>query len=193
MKITTTLLEYILKNAAPEDWSVQGFGMLRLYLTREIRLHIWCNKFMVPGASMIHDHPWDFESHILVGQLTNTVFKETNKGGTTMYSGVILTGEGAKVLGTPKLVSMTTDSVRVYHPGDVYHQYMNEVHSTKHMDGTVTVVYRKNRQTTDQGDLALSYWSSELGPDGWVSAAPRQATMEEVNYGLRKVKQAMKQ
>lgn len=53
------------------DWSTQGLGMLRLYLSREVRLHVWHSAFRVPSVSDIHDHPWDFRSDIVCGSVRN--------------------------------------------------------------------------------------------------------------------------
>ena len=62
----------ILDNASSYKWSVQGFGMLRLYIRKVGRLHIWDNELRYPGVSVIHNHSWDLESTIIVGAIRNT-------------------------------------------------------------------------------------------------------------------------
>lgn len=49
----------ILERATDLEWSLQGFGMLRHYLTPTVRLHVWASAFRVKNVSTIHDH-WDF-------------------------------------------------------------------------------------------------------------------------------------
>ena len=73
-KIIQALAAEILRRPHGYKWSLQGFGMLRLYLSDNIRLHVWTTEHRVENVSDIHDHPWDFISTVLFGQLkTNAI------------------------------------------------------------------------------------------------------------------------
>lgn len=72
------MLKFILENADKFEWSVQGLGMFRLYLDETTRLHIWSKDFKVLDVSEIHNHPWDFTSDILLGQVSNTIYEEVD-------------------------------------------------------------------------------------------------------------------
>lgn len=56
-KITKLFVKTILSNPENFKWSIQGLGMLRVYLSDEVRLHIWDSRFKVPGVSPLHNHP----------------------------------------------------------------------------------------------------------------------------------------
>lgn len=64
------------------DWTVQGFGMLRCYLDsdKRFRLNIWDDRLAVPHVSVIHDHPWSFDSWIINGIFHNQRFEEASHG-----------------------------------------------------------------------------------------------------------------
>src|ERR1043165_7302417 len=69
------LARFILEHAHSFEWQAQGLGMLRTYITREIRLHVWDSELRAPNASDIHDHPFHFESLVLSGRLLNQRYK----------------------------------------------------------------------------------------------------------------------
>ena len=78
----------ILQNWEYFDWSVQGFGVLRLYINEPLRkaglkqrsigrLHIWDTALRFPGVSLIHNHSWDLKSTVVCGSLRNERFEVT--------------------------------------------------------------------------------------------------------------------
>ena len=71
----------ILEHAADHPWRIQGIGLLALRLDdrREHRLHVWDPEGS-EGDAPIHDHPYDFTSTIIVGELTNTRYVEDPAG-----------------------------------------------------------------------------------------------------------------
>ena len=75
--LVRTILEY----AEDYPWKMQDFGLLGLWLDehREHRLHVWD-----PGSSLadlpVHDHPFDFSSTVVVGEMTNTRYDEDSDG-----------------------------------------------------------------------------------------------------------------
>ena len=75
------LVRTILEHAADHPWRIAGIGLLALRLDdrREHRLHVWDPDGCV-GEPPIHDHPYDFTSTVIVGQLTNTRYVEDPSG-----------------------------------------------------------------------------------------------------------------
>jgi hypothetical protein len=170
------LVKKILERATEYDWSLQGFGMLRLYLEPEVRLHVWDHQFRIADVSDIHTHPWNFESTIVAGMLFNTQYYECTYG-EAFYQGRIVTGEAAEVLEEPRVVRLSPFGRETYANGARYYQHMRVPHVTIAERGTVTIIARDSRQAASE---AFSYWPAFRGRDGWVSAAPRTATADEV-------------
>ena len=78
MSLIRASVRSILEHADAYAWSIQGFGMLRCYLTKEVRLHVWDSSFAVRCVSTIHDHPWDFTSLIVSGAVKQYRFTEVH-------------------------------------------------------------------------------------------------------------------
>ena len=205
MSIETTrlLVKGVLENADRFDWSIQGFGMLRMYLSKEVRLHIWNPAFEVENVSTIHDHPWDFESEVVCGEIQNqryVVLRREYDGGmmeeprqpiAIRYDGVpdthlcavIRCGTGGGIdkacnSGIPEPRALLpfgfpTLPVSTYRAGQSYKQVASDVHETKAVAGTVTIVTRKFKADTEHARVFFP-----LGTE-WVSAEPRRATPSE--------------
>lgn len=170
------------------EWSIQGLGMLRTYLDkdRKFRLHIWHSKLRVKDVSAIHDHPWDFESYVVAGQIQNMRYR-LHQNGEPHQHVQIECGPGttaANMISTydTQKLKVTHDSPEIIHPGHSYFQYADDIHQTFALDGTITICDRK---LVRQDNHAHVYWES--GP--WVSAEPRPATLNEVEF---MVKEALK-
>lgn len=183
MNTTKLLVKKILEKPLGHDWSIQGFGMLRLYLADELRMHIWNSKKMVEDVSLIHTHPWDFVSEVVVGQITNVRYTESTPG--TPFSlkhqyakircgvgGGIAKGELQAERGEKWLVAQDRE---IYSIGETYTQSANEIHRSEPKDGTVTIVRRYFKSDPDH---AYVFWDH----GDWVSAEPRKATDEEVLF-----------
>lgn len=71
--LTAQLLEDL-----PADHPVeaQGFGMARIRLNRELRLHLWDKALRNPEVTDIHTHPWDLYSVVLRGSIENERYTE---------------------------------------------------------------------------------------------------------------------
>lgn len=157
-------------------WTVQGFGMIRTYLDpeKEWRLNVWDNRLKIRGVSEIHDHPWDFESWVLAGEIANTRFHESDpKEGALPFQHIeIVTGEGGGPLGEVDSRYLLCARPEIYLVGQGYRQERKEIHITKAVPGTVTL----NRRTPATPEhTANIYWPR--GP--WINAEPRQATKAE--------------
>lgn len=184
------LVANVLRNADHYQWSLQGFGMLRLYLSREVRLHVWDSRFAVKGVSEIHDHPWNLESYVISGKITNTrywvhtcIHTDAEIAGLGLrrpfLRSEIVCGPGgnnspAEVKARGERVWLNPRDPEVYFAGESYAQRADEIHHTSYEDGTVTIVRREFLQDTEHAHVFFS------ADEEWVSAEPRTATPEEV-------------
>ena len=179
-EIHRKLIRHILKNGLDYRWSIQGFGMLRLYLDKETRLHIWNPSAAVPDVSEIHDHPWDFVSNIICGSLTNELYRIIEElPEVTMLMQQIVCGPGGHSCGTPEPVKMGLVSTRDYKTGESYAQFAPAFHRTIAAPGTITIIKRRFRENTENARVCFP-----LGTE-WVSAEPRDATPEEISPFLQ--------
>lgn len=179
--LATTVRQHVLAHPERYEWSLQGFGMLRTYVSRELRLHVWDERFRVKDVSDIHDHPWDFESLVLSGKVTNIPYHVMRRrdGAFTPdhHEGRIICGPSTEIKIASRIepdVYLGPGDVRTYRPGDVYGQKADEVHRSECERGTVTLVARS--WTGKDPERALVYWP--IGTQ-WTSAHPRPATREE--------------
>lgn len=192
------LVKGILENADRFDWSIQGFGMLRTYLSKEVRLHIWNPAFVVPNVSTIHDHPWSFRSDVICGTIWNqryTVHRRGEDGRMrddpqypiqatyeaeedTDLCVVIRCGTGGGIdkacnAGKPEPRTLHPWALQTYGAGTSYDQVASDVHETRAQGGTVTIVTRMFKEDTEHARVFFP-----LGTE-WVSAEPRRATPSE--------------
>jgi hypothetical protein len=171
-------VKHALVNAEKFAWSLQGFGMLRLYLTPETRLHVWHSAFSVPNYSPIHDHPWDFTSLILAGEIRQHRYlklaqKMPSHCEEYLYTKIRCGAGGGPVEDRADPIYLRRLPLETYKSGELYDQKANELHESMPIDGTVTII---NRQFKSDPEHAIVAWKS--GP--WVSAEPRLATPYEV-------------
>jgi hypothetical protein len=178
----------ILQKAEHFDWSIQGFGMLRLYLSPEVRLHVWDPERAFPGVSTIHTHPWDFRSDIVSGSISDRTYvidSELDRDSTTggpydtdpvMYSKQrIVCGSGACPVGDAVDVSLRQRRAdKAYVAGEGYYHDAREIHESLPGRGCVTLVKRRFKADTEHADVFFS-----LGTK-WKSSEPRKATPAEI-------------
>lgn len=178
-KIIHALVQSILENAHKHEWSLQGFGMLRTSLPNGCRLNIWNRHYRVENVSLIHTHPWHFDSFIERGTLRNTRFVDVTRlpvaGPKTHHSALIKPGPEGGLMEGCGLVSLLRKASETYKAGEVYHQDAREIHLSDPSDGCVTVNLRERTGP----DEALVFWP--LGEE-WVSAKPRSAMPSEIDY-----------
>ena len=160
----------ILEHAADHPWRVQGIGLLALRLDdrREYRLHLW-DPDGCDGDPPIHDHPYDFTSTVIVGELTNTRYVEDPAGEQYCRERYAPNDENDRRTDTVHLVGTST----ALGPGDHYHQLAGELHDSRQAPGTVTVIRCAWR---DRPELTVC-----LRPGApWVSGQARPATPDEI-------------
>jgi hypothetical protein len=177
----------ILSHAAAFEWTVQGFGMMRMYFdeNKQHRLNVWHSGLSVPNVSIIHDHPWRFQSWVLSGRVMNRRYQvrfSDLTGGIKYKFMVIEPGEHGGPRGESLTAWLGSFGPELYGVGESYSQAADEVHSSHPLDGTVTINDRRDRGP----DVARVFW--QYGD--WVDAKPRPATQEEVKsyseYALSK-------
>lgn len=179
-------LDYLLEHPFDFPWSVQGLGMLRLYLNDRDRLNIWHNDGRI-GASPIHDHYWGFQSFILAGKLINERYIQSPDG-LPKSRFKIITGEGTVVLEGPEDDNLKLVSSWSYYPGETYTQIPADIHETQFIDGTMTIIRRT--QYLEQRDRA-NVWTDRGLP--YVSAEPRAATKDEIMLFVDAAKNQLKE
>jgi hypothetical protein len=180
--VVKSLVQKILENPIGHEWTIQGLGMLRLYLDGERRLHIWDDRYQVDNVSQMHTHPWNFRSYIVAGELYNTLYEVDDNDGLPYKQQSIFCGVGGGLVDSPQNVNLAVKSKMFYRERETYSELAHEIHISEPIGGTVTIV---KREFLDDADHALVFWK-----DGdWVSAEPRAATNEEViditSYSLR--------
>lgn len=188
MNTTQLLVTRILEQADRYQWSYQGLGMLRLYLSKDVRLHIWCPSRAVENVSTIHNHPWYFESEIVCGWIVNRIWNHYTHGtGDTHMLGRIRCGEGGGLVSdfVPRPVCLRSrEQSRV--AGDKYTEEASVLHESLPDEGTVTIVTRRPLADPDHATVC---WP--IGTE-WVSAEPRPATANEVTIFTNAALERMK-
>jgi hypothetical protein len=188
---------HILEHAQDFEWSLQGFGMLRFYLTQELRLHVWDSRYRVENVSGIHTHPWHFDSTVLCGRVEQYRYicdpgydylrigphgtPDSKSKNFDQY--LIKAGMGGHLDSEPSPVTLTPgwdyldgSRLEVIEAGQMYSQHSDEIHLSLPEDGTVTIVQRK---LADRGSPDHAFVFVPAGEE-WVSAEPRMATPDEV-------------
>jgi len=160
----------ILEHAADHPWRLQGIGLLALRLDdrREHRLHVW-DPDGCTGDPPIHDHPYDFTSTVVVGELVNTRYAEDPGGDEYRRERYASADEDHRRTDTVRLVGTSTTLV----PGDRYHQLAAELHDSHQTPGTVTIIRCSWRARPE-----LTVCRRPGAP--WVSGQARPATQEEI-------------
>jgi hypothetical protein len=156
------------------DWSVQGFGVLRLYIRKIGRLHVWDSALRYRNVSLVHNHSWDLRSTVVCGRLVNTRFEETESEIGHPYHGRrLVTGYQSQFVDSEFITTLLNQPRETYSAGDVYKQSAHEIHRTDPDDGTISLMERNE----DVNGEANVYW--QYGTT-WGNAKPRRATLEEV-------------
>lgn len=162
------------------DWSVQGMGLLRLYIRKLGRLHIWDDELRYPNVSMIHTHSWDLRSTIVCGELLNYRFAETlPERGAPYKKQTIVCGYNTRTASAVVDTGLLNSRIETLLPGDIYSQRAREIHKTIAVNGTVTMMER-HEEGEGQADV---FWPSDCS---WGDAKPRRATTEEVRRSVVK-------
>jgi hypothetical protein len=164
------LVSTILQHAEDYPWTLQDIGLLGLRLDdrREFRLHVWDPTDKVVDDPPIHDHPYDFTSTIIAGEMTNTRYEVDPAGTEFTRFRYVLSDESSRTADTVRLSATTT----TYTAGGGYEQLAHELHDSQQQPGTVSIIRCAFREVAR---LTVC----RKGRD-WVSGQSRSATSEEV-------------
>jgi hypothetical protein len=164
------LVRMILEHAEDYLWTMQEIGLLGLRLDdrREYRLHVWDPDASV-GEVPVHDHPFDFTSIVIAGAMTNTRYEEDPSGVEYRRIRYSPENEDARTLDTVRLSGTAT----TFTPGEEYSQLAHELHESRQVPGTVTIIRRAFHEVPE---LAVC----TRGEVPWVSGQSRPAPADEV-------------
>lgn len=185
------LVKAILKSPQALDWTVHGIGLMLTYLDKGHRLHVFDKSLRVDTVSPIHDHAWHLDSYIVAGVLRQRRYEiissfedlsiptaqhyhhdqrvERFRQASINTVGIPIPTPGPDVL-------VLDGTLEEYQEGQTYHQQNDEIHETIPEDGTTTLV---TREFANSIRSARIFWR---GDGEWVSAAPRRATPNEIDY-----------
>lgn len=174
----------ILTRPLEHEWSVQGLGFMRTYLSETERLHLWHSSLKIHGATELHDHPWNFTSTVILGCVNQSRY-EHNDSGSIWMKQRILCGVGGGPVGeslkSPEQVSLFSPALESFYTGATYTQKADEIHKSFPLNDTVTVVTREFMEDADHANV---YY--RVGGE-FVSAHPRPASRAEVLFITRSV------
>lgn len=168
--MSRALVFTLLRHAEDFPWRMVDIGLmgLRLDERREYRLHVW-NPDFGAGEVPIHDHPYDFSSAVIVGQLTNTRYTESAGGDEYVRFRYYPPAEDQRQADTVRL----TAQPEVLGAGGEYHQFARELHTSTQQPGTVTLI---RCSWVDHGELTVCLRDEAA----WRSGQARAATADEI-------------
>ena len=168
--VEQVLVRNILEHALDYPWRMQDIGLLGLRLNdrREWRLHVWHPESCV-GHPPVHDHPYDFSSIVIAGELVNARYVEDPDGVEYSRHRYRPDDEAGRRTDAVRLVARPT----TLSPGDRYSQSSRELHSSRQVPGTVTLI-----RCGPFEDRELTVCLAPGAP--WVTGESRPATAGEV-------------
>jgi len=170
--LDTVLVRNILEHAHEYPWRYQDIGLLVLRLDehREYALHVWAPERCV-GTPPIHDHPFDFESRIIVGEMTNGRYVEDPAGAKYLRERYSPGNEESR---TTDYVQLSSE-FETFTEGDEYAQLAAQLHDSHQLPGTVTIIHRA--PFLEMAELTVCRLDEKAA---WVSGASRTPTPEDV-------------
>ena len=168
--LTTALVLTVLQHAEDFPWRMQDIGLMGLRLDdrREYRLHVWDPSYC-DGEPPVHDHPYDFASTIIAGELSNTLYEEDPTGDEYVRFRYRPGAEAERISDKVTLSSTTT----VFTAGHQYHQLAHQLHASWQTPGTVTAI---RCSWVDAPTLTVCL----RGGNSWRSGQGRDATRDEI-------------
>jgi hypothetical protein len=167
---TRALVRTMLEHAEDYPWRMQDIGLLGLRLDdrREHRLHVWGPAHSI-GDPPVHDHPYDFTSVVVVGEITNTRYVDDASGERYTRVRYSTADENVRTADSIALAGTAT----VFRAGDEYSQRADELHDSRQVPGTVTIIRMAFREVR-----RLSVCTRGDAP--WRSGQSRPATPDEI-------------
>lgn len=168
--LSTAPVLTILRHAEDFPWRMQEIGLLGLRLDdhREYRLHVWDPSYSV-GDPPVHDHPYDFTSTVIAGEMTNTRYREDEEGDDYIRFRYAPPDEHLRRADKVRLSAAATTITA----GGDYRQLAHELHASWQLPGTVTVM-RCSWVEVPELTVCLRDEAS------WRSGQARDATRDEI-------------
>jgi hypothetical protein len=168
--LSKALVLSMLQHAEDFPWRMQDLGLMSLRLDhrREFRLHVWDPSYCL-GEPPIHDHPYDFISTIIAGEMTNTRYEEDPGGDEYVRFRYSPGAEAERRSDAARLSSMATTIAE----GNEYLQLAHELHSSSQQPGTVTAIRCSWVEVPE-----LTVCVRDEG--SWRSGQGRDATRDEI-------------
>lgn len=168
--LTKAMVLTILRHAEDYPWRMQEIGLMGLRLDdqRQYRLHVWDPTSQAADAP-IHDHPYDFRSQIVVGELTNIRYEDEPGGDEYVRFRYRPGHEDERLSDTVRLSARPT----IFTEGDEYRQVHHELHASRQQAGTVTVV---QCSWVERSELTVCHRDA----GSWRSARARDARRDEI-------------
>jgi hypothetical protein len=168
--LSKALVFTILRHAEDFPWRMQDIGLMGLRLDdqREHRIHVWDPTHDMEDPP-IHDHPYDFTSTIIAGELTNTRYTEDAAGDEYVRFRYSLAAEDQRRSDTVRLSTATQTLAE----GGEYRQFAHDLHASWQQPGTVTVI---RCSWGEPRELSLCLRDG----DSWRSGTARDATRREI-------------
>ena len=160
----------ILRHAEDFPWRINDIGLMGLRLDEghDHRLHVW-DPTVATAEPPIHDHPYDFTSTVVAGELTNTRFLDDPAGDEYVRFRYVPPAEDQRHADRVRLSAVS----EVLRAGDDYRQFADELHASGQEPGTVTVMRCSWRSP---GPLTVCVRDESL----WSSGQARDATRDEI-------------
>jgi hypothetical protein len=168
--LSEALVLTMLQHAEDFPWRMQEIGLMALRLDdrREYRLHVWDPSYC-DCEPPIHDHPYDFTSQIIAGEMTNIRYEEDSSGDEYVRFRYSPGAEGERRSDTVRLSSSAT----TFTHGNQYRQLAHELHASWQKPGTVTAI-RCSWVAVPELTVCVRDEGS------WRSGQGRDATREEI-------------
>jgi len=175
-ELDKALVGTILRHAEDFPWRINSIGLLGLRLDerRECRLHVWDPTFS-DGEPPVHDHPYDFTSTIIAGEMVNTRYQEDAGGEEYVRFRYPPADETVRRSDTVKLSATATTITE----GGEYRQVAHELHASAQRPGTVTVI---RCAWVEVAELTVCLRDA----NSWRSGQARDATRDEIKAVVAK-------
>jgi len=178
--LRATVSELLKRSGDPIHWSAKGIGMARLSLPNRRRLHLWHTNFMWADNALKHTHPWGLRSTIVAGVLENRRFT-IGEDGKPYHVRRVDCGAGTCEQYQVEDASLVRGRREVYNPGDSYSQDPGEIHESRAMEGTVSIM-SKVGDDTGQALVFYHHWADayERTPNRIELAEAIEAALERL-------------
>lgn len=141
----------------PYGFTVVTLGTVRGRRRVVYRLHIWPTGFALPGSAelMIHDHVYDIQSHILVGQMVQHEYVESELGAEFASYRGLYDGPHSVLERKSDTVRVVETMVSKFVTGHTYSLPAGALHMAKVDPHIFTATILRTEYREDEGDPVI--------------------------------------